>query len=376
MKSWPNKGPPVKALIKEVEQKVVVKSQEVLQTFEAGQIIFSQGDQGGDLLFIESGSVEIFISKNTQEISLAQMSAGEIIGVMTFLTRDLRLASARATEATRIKRIPSQHVQRYIASFPRWLTIVLKEFVGRINEMNRMYSEVAIEVKKAREMQITPLFLATQMAQAMAIVAKGIVRAHDGVEYVLIDELSEKIQLVLNQPKDMIDGLLAVFDKSALLKTELEPERKRKVYSLTTLQNVAIFTQFVRESSLGSARKLLKARLTNLELRMIYATAKYTEKKAPVGEKSTTMPLKDLVENLFDATGIAFDPKVLAKPVKLGLMTLSEEGEQGTVTMTPAVVMQTLSCMQAMRRLSDEPFEPSDSLADAPQELRSAKAAA
>ena len=191
--SWPLKGPQAKAQQKNVEQKIVVRSQEVLQTFEAGQIIFSQGDQGGDLLFIESGSVEIFITKNSQDISLAQMSDGEIIGVMTFLTHDARLASARATLPTRIKKIPSQHVQKYIATFPKWLNIVLKEFIARINEMNRMYSEVAIEVKRARETQITPLFLATQMAQAMVIVAKSIVRSQNGIEYVFVDELSDKI---------------------------------------------------------------------------------------------------------------------------------------------------------------------------------------
>ena len=174
----------------------------------------------------------------------------------------------------------------------------------------------------------------------------------------------------------MIDSLFSVFDKSALLKMEFEPERKRKVYSLASLGSVTIFTQFVRESSQGSARKMLKARLTNLELRMIYATARYAVKKSNVSDKSVTLTLKDLADNLFDATGMAFDSQSLSKPVKLGLMTLSEEGENGSLTLIPAVVMQTLSCTQAMRRLAGEEFEPSDSLAESPTELRAAKTAA
>jgi hypothetical protein len=167
----------------------------------------------------------------------------------------------------------------------------------------------------------------------------------------------------------MIDSLFSVFDKSGLLKIELEPDRKRKVYSMATLERVAIFTQFVRESAQGSARKMLKARLTNLELRIIYATAKYAGKKANLDEKTVTITLKDLTDNLFDATGMAFDPQALAKPVKLGLMSLSEEGENGSITLSPGAVMQTLSCTQAMRRLAGEEFEPSDSLSEPPREL-------
>lgn len=358
-------------------EKFVVKSQEVLQTFEAGQVIFLQGDQGGDLLFVESGSVEIFISKNGQDIALAQMGAGEIIGVMTFLTHDSRLASARATKPTTIKRIPSQHVQKYIASFPKWLNIVLKEFVGRINEMNRMYSEVAIDLKKARDMQITPLFLATQLAQGLALVGKGIMKTQDGIDIVFVEELAEKMQLALNQPKEMVDSLFSIFELSSLLKIEIEPERKRKVYRLSNLENVAMFTQFVRDSAQGAARKIIKARLSNRELRVIQAVAKYSIKKGNGADKSAPVAFSELKEHLKNVTGIDFDPQALAKPAKLGLLVLKDEDQEvASVVMTPSSLMRTLACVQAMRRLMGEEFEPEDSLADPPAFLRTENGAA
>lgn len=361
---------------KAIDEKIVVKSQEVLQTFGAGEIIFSQGDQGGDLMFIESGSVEIFITKNSQEVPLAQMGEGEILGVMTFLTHDPRLASARATLDTQIKRIPSQHVQKYIASFPKWLNIVLKEFVGRINEMNRLYSEGALELKKARDLQITPLFLATQMAQALSVVSKGIAKSQNGIEFVLADEVNEKIQLVLNQPKEMVDSLFTVFEQAGLLKAELESERKRKVYQTSALEKAALFTQFVRESVQGSTRKIIKARLSYSELKIMKAAAKYCIKKGNSADKSAMVSIKDLTENLQKDLGTVLDADVFVKPAKVGLIVLKGDGDDASVILTPSTLLRTLACILAMRYLNGEQPDPEEDVQEAPTVLSAVDVAA
>lgn len=340
--------------LKKAPEKTVVKAQEVVHTYEEGQIIFSQGERGGDLLFIESGSVEIFIQKNNQDVPLAQMGAGEIIGVMTFLTRDKRLASARATEVTKIKKIPSLHIQRFILSFPKWLNIVLKEFVGRINEMNRMYSDAILELKKAKELQITPLFLATQMAQSLAIVGKGLVKNQDGEDIIVIEELNQKMQLVLNQPKEMIDSLMAVFEDSGLLKPDMDLDRKRKIYKMATLDQVAIFTQFVRESSQGTTRKILKARLLHNEILMIRSISKYVMTKGATADKSFTVKAEDLSVELEKITTVHYDAELIEKPAKLGLIVVKGEGNAATITFTPSTILRTLGCVEAMRKLTGQ----------------------
>ncbi len=335
-------------------QKILVKSQEVVRTYSTGDSIFSQGDRGGDLLFIESGSVEIFIIKNGQHIVLATMGPGEIIGVMTFLTRDDRLASAKATAPTKIKQIPSQHVQKYISSFPKWLSIVLKEFIARINQMNRMYSETLIELKKIRELQITPLFLATQMAQSLSIVGKGIAKSQDGNDIVFVEELKEKMQLVLNQPKEMVESLFAVFNDAGLLKAEIEIERKLPIYQLTNLEKASVFTQFVRESSQGSTRKILKAKLLHREMRVIKAMSRYALKKGNPPDKSGSLTEAELVAELKKTTGVEFVSDSLTKPAKLGLLVRKGEGATAAVVFTPSTLMRTLACVQAMRQLTGE----------------------
>lgn len=335
-----------------VKKKDVVKTLEVVQTYAAGDVIFSQGDRGGDLLFIEEGEVEIFIIKNSQNIPLARMGTGEIIGVMTFLTRDDRLASARAVLPTKIKRVPSQQVQKYIASFPKWLAIVLKEFVARINEMNRMYSEGHLELKKSRELQITPLFLATQMAQALGIVGRGIAKNQDGVDIAFADELMEKMQLVLNQPKDMIDSLFDVFHVAGLLKVEVEIKNKRVIYRCTDLDKVAVFTQFVRDSAQGSIRKILRAKLQKNEIQLLEAMAKHAIEKGKKPDENNALNESELRAALKTTAGIEFTADVLVKPAKIGLLGRSGEGPDAVVTFSPSALLQTLACVQAMSKLT------------------------
>lgn len=345
---------PITPQLRGNHQKVVTKSPEVVLTFAADEVIFSKGDPGGDLLFIESGRVEIFLQTEKQSIILARMTAGEIIGVMTFLTRDARLASARATEPTVIKKISSTHVHRYIAGFPKWLNIVLKEFVGRINEMNRLYSESTLALKKARELQITPLFLATQLAQSLGVVGKGIGKSHEMDSYALADELHQKMQLVLNQPKEMIEGLIRIFVEVGLIAADVEHSSKQKAYKVSNLEKAAVFTQFVRESTLGTTRKILKAKLSNKEILVLKALGSMAIKKGNSEDKSTTLKISTLLAEMESLTGVFFEEFVLDKPAKVGLIIVKSDGPNSSVTLTPATVLRTVACVEALRRLTSE----------------------
>jgi CRP-like cAMP-binding protein len=338
----------------EITRKEVLKAPEIHLNLEAGQLLFSQGDAGGDLYFVESGMIEIFMHKNGQDIILAQMGVGEIIGVMTLLTADPRLASARAAQASVVKKIPRTTVEKLISTFPKWLNIVLKEFTARISEMNKRYSETMLELKQSRETQITSLFLATQMAQSMVIVGKSIAKNQDGVDLVFIEELLEKMELVLNQPRELVAGLWQVFVDSGLLKVEIEPERKRKVVTLERLDKVTMFTQFVRESSQGSSRKIIKAKFKYKELQTLTSLIKFVLKKGADPNKSGTFKVSEIAPDFQKITNLEWDVGHLEKPVKLGLLVTKGEADNQTLTFTPAALGRTLGCVAAMKKLTTE----------------------
>jgi CRP/FNR family transcriptional regulator, cyclic AMP receptor protein len=334
-------------------EKTTVRSQEIVHVYSQGEMIFSQGDPGGDLLFIDSGTVEIFIVKNGQEISLAQMSGGEIIGVMTFLTKDARLASARAILPTKIKKIPSVHVQKYISTFPKWLKIVLKEFVGRINEMNRKYSETMMELKKAKEFQITPLFLATQLASGAHVIGKGCAKGQAGSELVTYDDLVVAAQAMLNQPKKMVESLLEIFETSELLLHETEAEKKQQAYTLKNLENLAIFTHFVRDSGQGQTKKILKASFSEDDRKILKGLARFLLTQSNPKDKAGVILWESLDASFEKLAGVKMREDVLDRASKCGLLTLKED-EPRSITLTPQLLLRAIACTDAMLKLNGE----------------------
>lgn len=321
------------------------KNQEIVQTLAPGDPIFSAGDPGGDLLFIEAGSVEVYIEKNGQEIHLAKMEAGEILGVMTFVTRGARMASARALSETRIKKIPSTQVQRYIATFPRWLKIVLKEFVGRIDEMNRRYSETQVALKKARDLQITPLFLATQMAQALVVVGRSLAKDKNTV---MQDELCQTMQHVLNQPKEMIQSLFRVFLDTGLLVPE---QGSRNAFSLEALDRVGAFTGFVRDSAKGPTRKLLRANITAEDLKLLKAMVRVFAKSGIPGDKTGSIKASEFTEELRKDGGVTFVAEWVARYAETSLLKTSGDGPDMSVSFMGDQLSLTLSCLEIMQTL-------------------------
>ena len=66
--------------------------------YEAGQIIFSQGELARSFYIILSGTVEVYREQDDQEVPLATLGPGEYFGEMSLLQEVRHTASARALD--------------------------------------------------------------------------------------------------------------------------------------------------------------------------------------------------------------------------------------------------------------------------------------
>lgn len=72
------------------------------KTFQAGDIIFREGDSADCSYFIELGQVEIFLDDNGEEKRLAILTENELFGEMAIIDRFPRSACARAMTSCRV----------------------------------------------------------------------------------------------------------------------------------------------------------------------------------------------------------------------------------------------------------------------------------
>jgi CRP-like cAMP-binding protein len=316
-----------------------------------GDILFHEGDPGGDLFFIEDGEIEIFTKKDHQEIILSRMKRGEIIGVMTCMTSEPRMASARACTPVVCKKVPHESIKKVLAALPNWMKIVIKEFSLRLTQMNAVYSESVLKVRKLSENQVDSLFLGAQISAGFAAIAEYFAIQGDNYKIVVIEDVLSKLETVLNIEKSRLDRIFAVILEAGLLKVEMEPDKRRTVSQLENAQKLAYFAQFIKESKAGPTKKYVRARFTNKETRTMSGLVKLAVRLDSNLEKPCRFKISDLNRTLERSTGVKFEQASLKKGEDLKLLTIEGEGPDAEVVFRPSHLGRTVACIEAVRKL-------------------------
>lgn len=86
------------------------------RTYEAGEVIFKQGDEDRSAIYLYKGSVEIYLSKGDVTGSLlSTVSEGDFFGEMAWILEEPRSALARAKTRCTVFVLPPELFERFLA---------------------------------------------------------------------------------------------------------------------------------------------------------------------------------------------------------------------------------------------------------------------
>ena len=108
---------------------------ELGKTYEDGQIIIHQGDEGNCMYVIQEGQVEIILENEDQEIKLGVRGKGEFIGEMAIFDRDVRSATARSMGRSRILTVDKKNFMRRVHEDPSLAFRLVEVMSHRIREL-------------------------------------------------------------------------------------------------------------------------------------------------------------------------------------------------------------------------------------------------
>ncbi len=324
-----------------------------VQSYEDGELLFHQGEAGGDIYFLKAGQIEVFTEQDGHRVTLSRMKEGEILGVLTCLTRSPRMASARAIGQVTVEKVPHNNIADLIKAMPAFMKIVLKEFSGRLSAVNASLAKTQLELKKSEAGQITPLYTAMQMAGAMHTL--GGLSAIDIADkkYVLIDDLMPRLETTLVKKREELDVLFELFLQAGVFRIDIEPDRKRKAITWDLIQRMPAFVQFVQETRQGPKRKLLAVRFLEKERQTLLGLAQYTKSKGMKVSEMVRIPIKDLQADFKKVTGFEFEPESLEKGRSIGLIGIEGEGEAAKVAFAASSVSRTLAFLTAVQKLRE-----------------------
>lgn len=123
----------------------------VEKVFEAGDLIFNEGDIGDVLYIIKKGSVKIFKKlENGEEKTLAVLKEQQYFGEMAILDDSTRSASARAGEDSILLSVDKENFGEVVKEFPEIAFEIFKVFSQRLREANKEISTLSQKLAKTQ----------------------------------------------------------------------------------------------------------------------------------------------------------------------------------------------------------------------------------
>ena len=119
-------------------------SELVERRLAAGQMIFEEGDAGGEMYIVAEGQVNIHLpGESSRRISLKDIARGEYFGELALFDDKPRSASALATTDAVLLELSRETLSAYLSRRPSAAMSILRTMAERLRQTNAMLSERA-----------------------------------------------------------------------------------------------------------------------------------------------------------------------------------------------------------------------------------------
>ncbi|MCO4794275.1 MAG: cyclic nucleotide-binding domain-containing protein [Bacteriovoracaceae bacterium] len=102
-----------------------------------GELLIKQGASGDEMFWVVSGGFEAFKSEDGNEVSLGNITSGELVGEMSFIDHKDRSANVRAIDDSEVLVIPCSKFIKVLESQPQWFKNLVKNLSLRLRETNK-----------------------------------------------------------------------------------------------------------------------------------------------------------------------------------------------------------------------------------------------
>ena len=99
--------------------------------------LFREGDQPDAMYIVKSGGFAITKTKGTQEIILAEIATGAMVGEMALFDRKPRSANVKATKDSEVLALPYDGLSAQLEQLPVWVKAIMRTMNENLREANK-----------------------------------------------------------------------------------------------------------------------------------------------------------------------------------------------------------------------------------------------
>jgi len=118
--------------------------------FEAGHVLFRQGDMGDAAYIIMEGEAEVLVDSPSGPVLVAVLGHNAFVGEIAILCDVPRTATVQARGRLVCLRIAKELFLRLINEFPQMAVAILRELARRLEASNEKLRSVVAEVTRLR----------------------------------------------------------------------------------------------------------------------------------------------------------------------------------------------------------------------------------
>ena len=117
-------------------------------TYDAGQVLFNQGDMGDAAYIIVEGEAEVKIGTANGDLTVATLSRNDFVGEIAILCDVPRTATVQAKSQVVTLRIAKDLFFRLIAEFPQMSVEIMRELASRLEHTTAQLREASATTNK------------------------------------------------------------------------------------------------------------------------------------------------------------------------------------------------------------------------------------
>lgn len=214
-----------------------------------GQVLFHEGDKSDGMYLIRKGELQVYLEKGDQEVKLAVVGAGSMIGEMALFDKKPRSAAAKAVADTEVTKISNDDFKKIMKQIPKWFVSLMVSLSTRLRETNERLQKIEAKVSGST----SPLENIYKIVGVLSLLyhkdgtkeAKSWLLERDPAEAAVAKILGIEAGIVQTSVKAMVDGKLMGSKPNSYKKQVLFVPNKGVV------EKFAVFVAEFREKNPG-----------------------------------------------------------------------------------------------------------------------------
>jgi CRP/FNR family transcriptional regulator len=180
----------------------------VPRTYEAGQVVFREGDQGDTCFVVKAGAIKISREHGGRTIALAELRVGDMFGELSMFGGEVRSATAAALEDTAAIALLAGDVRRLLAGNPEIALKMLETMANRVRATNQRLANQSFQTVAGRVAGVLMQLVHTRQSEG----------ASDSD--VLVETTQADIAQLAGASRESASRFLATLEREGLVTTQ------------------------------------------------------------------------------------------------------------------------------------------------------------